>query len=207
MIGALGPFLFTPQASFRGDRNYIHSTDLYEEIVNGASKAGVSFDGPIDIRFRAKIISRPSYIFVDQSDKEFVQPENVTTQCMFRSGERTITVFVVEGNEPVVNRRQYDESQASKNSTIDGPRIVLAKESTLRPIETVTSLAVHLHKSLYPPPTGKRWMLGQLTLNRPLDAKDCKDLFIEIEKNSGAITRSRIGDSQGSIGAMLFVLS
>jgi len=59
-----------------------------------------------------------------------------------------------------------------------------------------------------PPPSDKRWMLGQLALSRPLNKTDSGFLAIEIDKVIGkTMTRSKIHAKDGLLGSMLFILS
>ena len=48
-----------PVAEFRGARDYVHSTDLYDEIVRGAEALGLNFAGPVDLRIKARITRQP----------------------------------------------------------------------------------------------------------------------------------------------------
>ncbi len=71
-----------PPAALRGTRDYVHSTDLYEEIMAGAAAAGLAFAGPIDLKIAGKITRQPAYRFfpADAADNT-----GASAICRFRS--------------------------------------------------------------------------------------------------------------------------
>jgi hypothetical protein len=198
------PFTHTPRSALRGARDYVHSTDLYEEIVTGAAAAGLTFEGPVDLRIRAKIIHRPSYRFMLADDA----PGPSAASCTFESRGSAYLVAVTESDVLVVERKPYDESPAARAASIEGRVARLKGKTGLRPIEAVTALAVHLHKTALPPPPGQRWMLGQLSLKRPLAESESQFLELRIDRLIGETTsRTRISASDGAIGTMIFILA
>jgi hypothetical protein len=198
------PFVFEPEARLRGTRDYVHSTDLYEEIAAGAKAAGLGFEGPLDFRIRARITHRPRYVY--QRATEPAGPNAAT--CTFMSHGEDWMAVISETNEAVTARKPYDESPASHGSGIDGLTASLDRPTGMRPIEALTALAVHLHKTALPPPPGQRWMLGQLTTRRALIEQDASLLTLAIDKQIGAsTTRTRITAQDGVIGSMIFILA
>ncbi|MGH8338358.1 MAG: hypothetical protein ACRETL_16385, partial [Gammaproteobacteria bacterium] len=129
--------------------------------------------------------------------------------CKFRSLGEDWTCFVNAGDEPVHLRKPYDEGPASKYATITGRRAIIDSKMAMRPIETVTALAVVLHKHVLFPGTGERWMLARLTLERPLQERDAGRAELEIDRIiARGMTRTVLKDDAGiQIGTMLFILS
>lgn len=196
--------VFEPEARLRGTRDYVHSTDLYEEIAAGASQAGLQFSGPLDFRIRAKVTHRPRYLF--QPAGEAVGAHAAT--CTFKSGDEAWVAVVTETDQTVLARKPYDEGPAARFSKLEGKTAALDGATGMRPIEALTALAVHLHKTALPPPAGLRWMLGQLILGRALESGDATKLTLEIDKQIGqATTRTRITAREGMIGTMIFILA
>lgn len=196
-----------PVAEFRGARDYVHSTDLYDEIVRGAEALGLNFAGPVDLRIKARITRQPRYRF---SREDALSPvaDAVAAQCRFHDGGRPWVVLVSEGVTPVIGRKPYDEGPAARHGSITGRTARLTGETGLQPIEAVTALAVLLHKTALPPPPGRRWMLGQMTLERALAPRDATELRIEIDKvSAGAITRSTLFSGDERLGALVFILA
>jgi hypothetical protein len=199
-------FLHAPPVAIRGARDYVHSTDLYEEIVTGAAAGGLIVAGPIDLKIIGKIKRRPEYRYLCVKDADNADASAI---CRFRAGGGTDwTCIIVQSGEPVSARKAYDESPAANLGQIDGRTIAISSETGLRPIEAVTALGVVLHKNVLPPPTGERWMLTQLTLRRPLRASDTRKLIVAIDRVIGQrMTRSSLTAEDGPLGAMVFILA
>ncbi len=197
-------FMYEPEARLRGMRDYVHSTDLYEEIVAGAAQADLYFSGPLEFRIRAKVTHRPRYEFQPLGD---AVGANVAT-CTFTSGSEAWVAVVSETDQLVVERKPYDEGPAAQFSTVKGMKAALVGPTLMRPIEALTALAVHLHKTALPPPSGQRWMLGQLTTTRALVPQDALLLTLEIDRQIGkSTTRTRITAHDGVLGTMIFILA
>src|SRR5437016_2072823 len=62
--------IHAPVLSFRGTRNYLHSTDLYPELIAGAAVCGWQADGAIDIRFKHRITTQVAFHFDGSADIE-----------------------------------------------------------------------------------------------------------------------------------------
>ncbi len=194
-------FAFAPDAAFRGARRYVHSTDIYTRILEGAAQAGIPVDGKIDLKFHARIERTPEYAFftIDVADI------GGAARCAFESAGKTYIARVVPGDRPVGGRRDYDESPVARFSEVRDGCARLAGPTGLEPIEALTALAVHLHKTTCPAPSGGRWMLGHLLLRRPLIAADANGLMLKFERFLGkTITRTGITAAAGPLGSMIF---
>jgi hypothetical protein len=201
---SMPPFQYQPPVAFRGSRDYIHSTDIYEEIINGAALANLGFEGPIDLRIRTKITCRPRYIFLPV-DALF---EDAAATCSFNSGGSSYVAAITETAEVVIDRKAYDDSSAATASIIEGRSARLIGETGLRPVEAVTALAVHLHKTALPPATGQRWMEVQMSIHRPFIDADTSTLALHIDRIvGGTMTRTRIEAIGGPLGTIMFILA
>ena len=197
-------FTYFPEIALRGDRNYVHSTDIYEEVIAGTRAADLAFTGPIDFRMRVKIARRPRFSFFPGAG----DLADTSATCRFCSSGRIWTAAVTPSDEKVRARKEYDEEPVALLSTIQGNVANLDGETGLRPIEAVTALAVHLHKSAVPPTAGRRWMLGRLAIKRPLTESDARHLTLKIDRAIGTTTtRTTIHAIDGNIGIMQFVLA
>lgn len=199
------PMVWTPPAAYRGTRSYIHSTDLYEGVVAGAAAAQVSVVGAIELRIRALLVDSPRYIF---SRELLPNASGAPAVCFLESDVGPLHVVIEATSEPVTERKQYDETPVATLSRLEGRTAILDGDTGLRPIEAVTALAVLLHKASLPPSDGRRWMLAQLTIKRPLLPIDASTLKLTIERLvGGSMTRTRIDAADETIGHMMFILS
>jgi hypothetical protein len=196
-------FYHEPPVAFRGSRDYVHSTDIYEEIVSGAKLANLFPSGRIDLHIRRKIVSRPIYLFTREA---FAGEEDAAYANIELSGLKWL-VRVVNTAHPVEATKAYDEQRIFDASFIEENRIFLRQNIGMRPIEVVTALSVRLHKTLFPPGPLQRWLLGRLNVSRPLDSRDSEFMAIEIERRIGKnITRARVIAKDRAIGSLTFML-
>jgi hypothetical protein len=196
-------FSHEPAAAFRGSRDYVHSTDIYEQIVAGANVMNLIPSGKIDLHIRRKISSRPTYQF---SRRAFPGEQDAAYANIELSGSEWL-VQVISASQPVEATKAYDEQRIFDASVIEENSIALRRNIGMRPIEVVTALAVELHKALFPPGALQRWLLGRLEVSRPLGMRDAEFMAIEIERRIGKnITRSRVIAEEGAIGSLTFIL-
>jgi len=198
------PFSHLPPAAFRGTRDYVHSTDIYEEILSGARSMGLVAAGPVDLRMRSRISRQPAYHF---------RPRNVTAASHAAGSADIIlggepwSIDIVETANPVTAHKPYDEDPVWSRTGQDGETFSFQSDAKLRPIETVTAIGVLLHKTLFPPPTGKRWLFARLLIDRLLDDRDSRRITVSLDSRLGAgTTRSRIAGDDGTFGSMMFIL-
>ena len=204
MIPPDNGFVHAPAMSLRGARDYVHSTDLYEEMVAGGVAGGVPPTGALNFRLHAKITRQPLFTYLRGEEPAAA----AAARGYYTSGDQRWTVLITESDQPVTLRKTYDESPAARNATLEDRQASLVAPTGLRPIETVTALAVLLHKTVLAPPAGRRWMLGELALSRPLRPSDSSILRIRIDRvMSAAMTRSTMDAEDGPLGTMLFILA
>jgi hypothetical protein len=197
-------FVYEPPAQFRSNRNYVHSTDLYDALVGGAAEAGLPVNGPFDLRIRRAVRNRPRYRYFSGAPADGAP----VATFPFHANGTACVVQVEEGLEAVTDRKPYDERPAARAAHIDGLNAVLDGETGMRPIEAVTALGVYLHKSALPPPAGRRWMLAQLKARRPLVESETRRLALEIDKQIGkTMTRTQMTGEDGPLGTMVFILA
>ena len=195
--------LFEPEAAFRGTRDYVHSTDMYEEIVAGARYHNIALNDGLDLKIVRKISHRPVYCFVKETDGDL---KDVGAMALL-GPQNPWQVMIVETPEPVITQKNYDEQKIFSASRIEGTRISLGEPVAMRPIEVATALPVHFHKTNFPPAPGTRWLLARLELSRLFRDEDSRHLAIELERRIGKrMTRSRIVSSDGVIGNMTFIM-
>jgi hypothetical protein len=195
-----------PAAAFRGTRDYVHSTDIYEEILAGARAIGGTPDGPMDLRLRGRMTRRPAYHFRRGARAAAGNAAPASADIVL--GGKAWTVEVLETDEPITARKPYDETPVWSRVRQEGETFRVNEDTGARPIETVTAIGVLLHRALFPPPPGKRWMLARLSLERPLDDRDSRHIAVSLDKRlGGSTTRTRLTGEDAVFGTMMFMLS
>jgi hypothetical protein len=199
------PALRAPHMQFRGARTYIHSTDLYIELMAAAREVGLALGGPVDLRIKRAITTQVEFHF----DGEAESPEAGAAAARFAIGAADRTLFgrIVVADRPVTGRKPYDERPIWDRALINGRSVKMSGDSGCAPIEVVTALGVLLHNIALKPPQGSRWLLSRLSLNRPLRAADAVEVVIAITHAIGrTMTRSSLAASDGSLGSMDFII-
>ena len=197
-------FIYAPTFQFRGTRHYVHSTDMYMELLAGADAAGFSpMDGIVHLGVRRPITTQPEFHFGPESRDKDACP------ATFRLGTRTGVVCgtIVASDRPVVGRKSYDESPIWSMARLDGNRAEITGDTGMRPIEVVTALCTFHHRQTYPPPVGKRWLLARLSLSRPLRPQDTRAVTISVDRIvAKSMTRSTIRSPIERLGDLDFIL-
>ena len=109
--------VYVPVLSFRAARNYLHSTDLYPELIAGAAISGWQVDGPIDIRFNRRISTQAAFHFGGSSE-ESEESEAVTARFSLGVGQETVVGRILATKQPVTGRRPYDERPIWTNERV-----------------------------------------------------------------------------------------
>jgi hypothetical protein len=194
-------FIHAPTFEFRGTRDYVHSTDMYTELLAGADAAGFSpIDGIVSLGIRRWIRTQPEFHFgVELEDAP------ATFQLGLRTG--VISGAIVASDRPVAGRKTYDESPIWRMARLSSNCAEIVGDTGLKPIEVVTALCTFQHRQTYPPPVGKRWLLARLSLLRPLRPEDAKAITISVDRMIGkTMTRSSIRSPIERLGAIDYIL-
>lgn len=197
-------FLYKPTAKLRGNRDYIHSTDIYQQILDGASSNGLQAGGGMDLRIKRKMTTRVVYRYSNTASAE---SDLAGVVASIEINNEPWVVELRETGDPADGVKAYDEARICDASRLGDVDVLLDYDVGMQPIEVVTALAVHLHKRRFSPPQGLRWLLARLELKRLLRSEDASQMKISIDRRIGdKITRSRILAADGDIGAMTFML-
>jgi hypothetical protein len=198
-------FVYAPTMMFRGNRDYIHSTDIYGELISGASAAGLPpVDGMVILEIRTPLTRQPEFHF--GADEQAKLPG----AAVFRLGIGNDFAFgvILPTERHVVGRRPYDEGRIASEARVKDWLVALNTDTGMSPIEVLTALAVFQHKTLFPPPTTKRWLLARLSLVRPLRPQDATAMNISLDRVVGkSITRSTVSVPNERLGNLDFVLA
>jgi hypothetical protein len=199
------PVLHVPVVAYRGVRTYVHSTTLYTELMAAAGALGLTLDGLVDLRFKRAITTRVEMHF--DGEVESLEASEAPARFAVGNGDRIVFGRIIGTDQPVTDRKPYDESGMWDIAKIDGRSVSLSGGTEYAPIEVVTSLCALLHNTLFPPPTDSRWLLARLALHRPLRPTDAVEMKIAITHVIGrTMTRSSISTSEGVIGNMDFLV-
>ena len=110
--------------SFKGGRDYVHGTDLFEEIIK-IIMAQFRVDTVDSIIFRIhKRMSHSLILKISKNDRP-IKPDNMSASFLFRIRKEKFSAFILEDVDLIKDNRSYQESEISKLAKFeqDGPLI------------------------------------------------------------------------------------
>ncbi len=198
---------FHPDPPFREGRPYIHSTDLYDILLDTiyTQLPDVKVND-IKLIFKKLLTTQPDLIVSNPGD-DFKKPNNTATICQLNTDKGQIYAYYTKTSAPVLRNVHYNEEKIHALAKFDGQSIQITGDTGASPIEVCTSLSVKLHNKLFPPAAGQKWLDSQIQLSRPLRDEDRITMEIRLERQVGtAHTRSAIISNGEKIGQIFFTL-
>jgi hypothetical protein len=189
--------------SFKGDRHYLHGTDVYEAAVSSLRSRWPDIDGRCRFMFH-RVTSRPLAAVCESFSKVAPRPEDCIAEMHVTGRQDQASVWFVEREGQVTGRYPYDEDRVVADCAVTENRIAIGGLPQARPIEITVAMTKRLHYSMLKPATG-RWLFTRLDLDRLLQPRDLAGLTITLAMPvRSAITRSVIGCQSGSLGSIYF---
>jgi hypothetical protein len=152
---ALAPSLVN--LPFRGDRLYLHSTDLYPALAEFAHQQ-FSADAFVDRLTIRKAVNHQVRVNLDNSDKAF-------GNFRVRDRAKQTTGWLIEGDEPILSRIPFDEVTPMKEA-ICGPGF--ARLNRLLPKYSAFELLVILAKIVSSQQNSAHWLICQIEFYSPM---------------------------------------
>lgn len=188
--------------SYRGDRNYVHGTSMYDRLTDHISeqmpeRSRASFHMVI----HGFATHRCDFIYTLDADL-MARPERGCAEVSTSSG---IHGWLVETDDEVTQRQPYPEEEITARCRLDGDGSVrMLGRVPYRPIEILVAITKHLHYCSYPEARGK-WIFTRLELDRFLVDEDGGQLAVNIRKSIGTkLTQSDIHSGDAKIGEIYF---
>jgi len=191
---------------FKGDRNYIHGTDMYNHTLKQLVKAH-EFNTSNRVRFSIhSIASRQCQLILGEPGESFSKPNNLIADLVIETPEGPIAAMVVETDQPVTERYPYDEAKIESLCEITDQQIEIKGNSGYTPIEVAVAMNKQLHNHLLPHKDGK-WFFTRIDLDRLLKKEHSENLTIVFKHNfNNRLTKSELLFRGESIGNIFFSL-
>ena len=195
---------------FKGDRKYVHGTDIYSEIEQFAAKKELGFISKI--RFK-NILYNQGRLLIQEKGLDRKQPLSDNLSCC-ATGELSggkgynFSLLPIE-NSTINTRYKFDESLIRNNTKIDlEKRTVYLKENTgYKLIEEIVALTKTLHNVIIPT-KDSQWFFTGLMLKNMLIRKR-KDQSLKIKINhimANTFSKSKVYLGIEEIGSIEFTL-
>lgn len=192
--------------AYKGDRNYLQGPDIYNAVTRVVSERNPNIEfNRIKIVFHKLARNQCKMTFGNYSLLEKM-PKDINAEVRFISPNSDIIGWLVETDEPVIDRIPYPEEDIVKQTSIEGNIITIEGEIQFSPIEILVAMTKRLHMILYPIKTGK-WIVTRLELSRLLTIYDASKFKVEIERNlNNRLTKGSIHSGEEMLGYIYFSL-
>ena len=185
---------------FRGDRDYLHGTDIYNAIHS-------SFLETLQVAHLENIRFKIPHFFMSSIDliiSESPQVSKAEWLCQ-ASGLNLQGKIAENPSAAKPQRRPFDESKLTELMSLTGQGAFLKLPNEASPIEGIVFLAKYLHYQLFPVDAESQWIFTRLELNSSLNRDDSKDVCVEFESAlNGFYTKSAITVSGVRRGFIFF---
>jgi hypothetical protein len=185
---------------FKGNRNYLHGTDLFDAMVALNGEASGSAISDIRMSFYRPITHRVEAVRARPGSAASSHPA-----AMFElkiDGAPVIWALQEKAGQAVEGRRPYDEDAVAAGSRVEDRAIAQAKPTPYTFIERVVALNKRLLDALQ---GGRKvsWWFARLELGRLPPAAPALRLGVETELG-GRLVRSSIAVDGAPAGSIYF---
>lgn len=195
---------FSPEFKYRGDRKYVHGTDLYIVMMQGLEELGLGIpQGRVAINLRHLVQHQPE-VWYGEPGAKAATPDGALVDFQLEVAGGDLVGWFVETDRPVHDSVPYNEEKIRNSTLIESQSIQMESNTSFAPIEVFTSMAVHLHNTVLPPEGGK-WVFTRLSISRPLVPEDTAQGRLELKKNfNNRLTDCEVFSGQESLGHIFF---
>ncbi|MGN6313445.1 MAG: hypothetical protein ACTHMO_06775 [Rhodanobacteraceae bacterium] len=189
---------------FKGDREYLHGTDILPIALDTLSGGKLDMIGNIEITFHALARTGLTLCIETPSGCE----PKVQLACSIEGKQHKF--LLVEDGRPITERRPYPENQIVAATAIDTTAATATSSAGLpfTNIERWIAMVKALHHAMYPDAPGK-WLFARAKLATYRDAYlDQTEHRVSIKSDfGGKLTRSALTVNGNNIGDIFFALA
>jgi hypothetical protein len=157
-----GPVAF----QFKGDRTYVHGTDMFAEVLMVARRCLGADPEEIAGSFHALLDKEARLrIFLEEADS--VADDAVAVLRLTVEG-RKYRAELTPGDPPVASSYPYDDEDVVVGAVVEGKTITMASKENYTYIEQIVALTKKLHHAVYPDVRDK-WLFSKIDLRGRVD--------------------------------------
>ncbi len=188
---------------YKGKREYVHGPCMYKEISELIAPRINQSPGVFKMAMHALIRHQCRIIFGEVGEP-LPSVAHPSAEFSFSGREKGLLGWLVETDEPVVDRYPYPEDDIVKVSHVEDKIIKIHQEVPFHPIEVLVAINKHLLLMLFPNAKGK-WLFTRLELNRLLREDDKTKFEVRLAQNFAfRMTKSLVIVDGGIIGHIYF---
>lgn len=187
-------------APFKGSRDYLQGTEIYEWVADLAKEAGLEVESTsLQLNFHRMFGTQ---LVLNGEGVEVAEGPSVQAVLKGESGEVTWD-FYESGRSPSA-RVPYDEDLIWANCRVEGKQIEYLGGTDFLPIEILVSITKLLHFEVFADRTVK-WVFARLELPRFLEPGDLEGLSVEMKQAiPKRFSKSEVRSASGLSGAIYF---
>lgn len=184
------------QFVFKGNRNYVQGTSLFNAVVDAAKERGCA-EGVLNVSFKQMVYSSVCVIEQRMSNAEDAVVANVVCgdDCAF-----TLTVNEAPENAKA-ERQEFDEVEICKGAVIGNKRITQDQPHHKDFIELLVSLCKKMHQECVD--STKKWVFSRYEGQFPIPEPEKVDLVI-VKQVGTRLTSSDVLINGTKIGNIYF---
>lgn len=189
---------------FRGERPYLHGTDLHEAVM--AALSGQIPEGPVSLTFHSLLKNLPDLVVSTDSLRHLREDPAFRGELRLGAGEVVLNAVMMESNRPVTERKVCNENDVAAAARMDAAQqtATLVNPEVGNLIESIVFLNKRLHLQLLPHLSPK-WLFARLELSGALPSQAPSILAITLKQVLGnRFTRSEIFFDGRRFGSISF---
>ena len=202
----MNPEIVPLHLCFKGSRDYLHGTDIYEAL---AGLTSTNMGGAIDHLQMSihRFFSFEPDIYWLAGARAPARPGKAVVDFAVSGNGKSAVGWLVETDRQVVCRVPYDEERIARHSAFQQDAISASGDAGCLPIEVTVSMTKHLHINKLRVPHG-RWVFTKLDLRRLFRDSDAAAITITLKENLyNRLTKSEIKVHGEAIGHIFFSLA
>jgi hypothetical protein len=184
--------------SFKGDRNYLHGTDIIQGLF--ATKLKL-FDISIQFHKMSKYQLEANY--VNSDDLPALRESKNLCAIMFftnDNGEKKIVVMIENNNHKIYKSYPYNESEVIENSILKNKKISQMAKNQYSFIERVVALNKELLNNIV---AWQEWLFVRIDLLEPPSEKEHISIKC-VREVGGSMYKSSISSNSHLLGYIFF---
>ncbi len=191
---------------FKGKRDYVHGTDMYKKALETINKDNLVNITKID--FSINSMARNDCELIIENKKVGIEkPKDFVARMIIQEVDKTWRLWLVETNEPISKRYEYDEKKIKEASTISDRTISAGYCEDYDTIEAIVALNKILLSKTFSNLNGK-WVFSRLTLDRATDTTQYEKIKLNFTNNlSNKLFKSELIVNGKAIGYIYFSLT
>ena len=194
--------IMLPEFKFKGRRNYIHGTDLFQSITKFQETYNAGYIQEMSFRLFGN--KQSAILFVPPNKTEY---RTISHGCWFNSeAGSNVKFWVVEKGDPVSDRYQFDEDALCFSAELSEDTIFMPFNCEFLMIENIVALTKRFHNEKFPLDKGK-WVFGQIVLYERLPNRSSLIQIDNYQNIKGRFSRNRIVLDGHLFGEIRFIVS